>query len=139
MKCLVCGEEMHVSKHETITFTSKIVGDIKLRNVEMLVCRNKHTEDRRLLTAEQADYVSRQVRSLESKKISKLPISEFVDAAEAANILGTTKRSMANLIRARSNLFVIYKVGSHTLLYRKSVIEYKATGDGRVLIVRRSL
>jgi hypothetical protein len=118
-------------------FNSRVVGAIKLKHLEMLVCANKHTEnDSKFLTPNAAAYVAGKIRSIETEKISKLPISEFVDTAEAAEILGTTGRNMAVLVRTRHNLFVTYRVGSRTLLYRKSILEYKATGDGCVLICK---
>lgn len=133
MRCSICNGKI-IKKNETVTFHSKTIGEVFIPNIRhkaCLTCRDI------LISPTESKKIIAYVKEKEQFAVGKLPISDFVSLNDAAEILGVTKQAFSKNPRIRAGLIYSVSIGGRRYYNRKSVEQFKETGNGRYLIPRR--
>lgn len=133
MKCAICNRDL-VTRVDAIEFSSQTLGVICVPEVRHKICESCGDI---LISSEESRKVIDHVKSREQRAIGRLPVSEFISLNEAAEILEITKQAFSKNQRIRNGFIYSVKIGDRTYYNRRSVEQFKETGNGRYLIPGR--
>lgn len=127
MNCLECGGT-YQEKTGLLEVVDSYVGTISIKGVPYYECDKC---DDLLYTEE----MSRAIEAERTKRIhellSQFPIGGFISAAETASMLGISRQALYKNRRINHGFIYQIKFCGATVYLRKSVLQYKKTGDGR--------
>lgn len=130
MKCHECG-----SNYKTIQtnfrIKSKIVGNVIVPKVELEECKKCGDQ---LLDNAASLKVAEYIKAKEAEAIGRQPISEFIDAQKVTEILGISKQALSKNPRIQRGFILTRKLGNYNFYLKESVLKYKESGDGRILL-----
>lgn len=130
MKCHSCKCEYEQRKG-TLRLADDHVGSLEVYNVTYFECGDCGDYLFPLETAKKIG--DERDRKLEEILRSR-PISEFVSAAEAGAILGISRQALHKHRRISRGFIYQLPFGEKTVYLKKSVLQFKKTGDGRFLL-----
>jgi hypothetical protein len=84
-----------------------------------------------LFPKETAAIIAQKEEIIRNNLIRKLPVSEFVVATEAAEILGVTRQAFHKHQKIKKGFIYSTIIGGKRLYNKKSVLLFKENGDGR--------
>lgn len=130
MNCDLCGGKT-IKIVGSLPFKSKAIGNINVPGVSYSKCASCHDI---LVDFDQSIKMSNYFKEQEKKAIESIPISEFVSLNEAADILEISKQAFSKNPRVKRGFVYSAVVGGRQVFYRKSIEQFKRSGDGRILI-----
>lgn len=130
MSCEICGGKL-VLMVGFYPFSSKVVGQISVPNVKYTKCQNCHDI---LIDFDQSVIMTEYIKEQERKAITSIPIRDFISLNQAADLLGVTKQAFSKNERIKRGFVYSVETDGRVLYYRKSVEEFKKSGDGRVRV-----
>ncbi len=135
MRCSICNG-LIFPKTDSISFKSKTIGEVLVPNIKHKACSLCREV---LISPSESKKIFNYVKEKERNAIGRLPISDFVSLNMAAKILGVSKQAFSKNPRIKAGLIYSVSVGGRKLYNRKSVQQFKETGNGRFLLRRREL
>ncbi len=84
-----------------------------------------------LYTIELARAIDAARKAREQELLKQMPIGDFLSAAETASLLGISRQALNKHRRIRRGFIYHTTIGGFTVYLKKSVIQFKETGDGR--------
>lgn len=130
MKCAVCNIELYAKTGE-FEFKSRSLGKVLVPNITYFEC---DACGDKILSPKESDKLIDYVEKEENKAISKLPVSDFISANEAARILGITKQAFSKHPKIKRGLIYSVKIDDRKLYNRKSVEIFKEKGNGKYFL-----
>ncbi|MBT4288436.1 MAG: YgiT-type zinc finger protein [Deltaproteobacteria bacterium] len=130
MKCHECGGNYKTTQ-TNFRIKSKTVGNITVPNIKLEECKKCGNQ---LLDDVASLKVSEHVRSKETEALGRQPISDFIDAQETVKILEITKQALSKNPRIQRRFILARKLGKYNFYLKDSVLKYKESGDGRILL-----
>lgn len=128
--CEKCDNKLKEGR-EFVPFESKVLGKILVPGVHHYKCSKCGSS---LISYEGAGTLLKYVSEKELEAIRSLPIGDFVSLNEAADILEISKQAFNKNTRIKRGFIYSTIVGGRRVYYKKSVEEFKRTGnkDGRI-------
>lgn len=127
MQCLVCGGS-YVESSERYIYKDPVVGDISVDGLKFYRCDKCGDV---LFTPEILDVIEKQVKERKEQLIGSLPIRDFVTTTETAKLLGVSRQALNKNQRIKKGFIHQTTFGENVAYVRKSVIQFRRTGDGR--------
>ncbi len=127
MKCHECGGT-YIEKAGDLEIDDKYVGPLTIGAVDYLRCNRCREYLFSLKAATQIEEARE--RALDQMMQSK-PISAFISAAAAADLLGMSRQALHKHRRIRRGFIFKTQFGDKTVYLRESVLLFKANSDGR--------
>ena len=134
MKCLKCNRDLK-ENFGGFAFASKELGKIRVPDIYWLQCLGCGDT---FLSAGEGQKITDYIRAEIIAKIGKLPIGSFVTANEASSILGMSKQAFSKHRRIKRGFIHSYDFDGKKYYYKDSVLAFKESGDGRVLLDARN-
>ena len=131
MKCAMCNSNL-VPVRETVKFTSRTVGTVKVPDISYFRCGECGDE---LYPQEAASEIHNFVKKKEEAAINDLPVRGFVSANEAAMMLNITKQAFSKNPKIRNGFIYSVSIGDRKYYHTKSIKMYHETGDGRFNVI----
>lgn len=133
MRCSECNGE-YVESIGNIDLESSIIGKYTLTDSKHYKCSSCNSI---LLPAQTWILADEQEQKAIKEHLENMPISNFISAAETAVILGITKQALHKHRRINNGFIFSIQHGGRIEFLRKSVEQFKSTGDGRFLLRER--
>ena len=130
MNCALCNGNI-VKKNSFLLFKSKTLGDVTIPSIDFEEC--EFCRDI-LLSPESSKKALSYVRQKEQDAINKMPIDDFITAAEAVDILGITKQAFSKNPKIKRGLIYSVKKGRSKFFLKKSVKLFKEKNNGKFLL-----
>ncbi len=127
MRCLNCGGRFG-NQRGSLKIDNKIIGPFSVNDVEYDKC---YDCGRLCYPAETAKIIEEKREKIRLARIGKLPVSEFISAIEAANILGISKQAFNKHRRVKRGFIYSFESNGRRIYHKKSVELFKETEDGR--------
>jgi hypothetical protein len=127
MRCYKCGGT-YIEKSDLYEFVDPYVGPISVQGVPYFRCEKC---DDTLFTVEMAQALEDARNNRRQELLNQIPISDFLSASETASLLGISRQALHKNRRIRRGFIHQITFGGATVYLRKSVIQFKKTGDGR--------
>jgi len=127
MNCLECGGT-YTEKSGIYELADPYVGKIIIKGVPYYQCDK--CEDI-LYSEEMAQAIDSERNKRIHEILSRFPISDFINAAETASILGISRQALHKNRRINHGFIYQTKFGELAVYLKQSVQQYKKTGDGR--------
>ncbi len=125
--CLNCGGS-YAPKHGDLRLYDKSIGWYKVKDVDFDCCNQC---GRKLFTATTCEAIEKERDSVLEDAISHEAVGDFVTSAEVCVILGITRQALSKHRRIHRGFIYAIEVGDIKLYHRKSVEQFKNSGDGR--------
>ena len=127
MDCFKCGGT-YTEKSGMYLLPDPYVGKIIAQGVSYYQCDN--CEDT-LYSEEMAQAIESERNTRIQEILSQFPIRDFINAADTASVLGISRQALHKNSRIKHGFIYQTKFGVSTLYLKKSVQQYRKTGDGR--------
>lgn len=134
MKCGDCGTEM-VFRRGEIDIDNVSLGSFQLHDVEFWECPACNDQ---ILPAETWTAADQEEGRLIKERISQLPVGDFISAAETAQILDVTRQGLHKNKRIGRGFVYSTMIDGKKFYHKKSVEQFKQTGDGRFALSNRT-
>ncbi|MFZ7134116.1 MAG: hypothetical protein ACOWWR_17365 [Eubacteriales bacterium] len=127
MNCCECSG-MYKKKTGLIRITDPYIGVITITGIPYYQC----DKCKNLLYTEQMSLVidSKRAKRIE-ERLSEYPIKEYLGAAETASLLGISRQALHKNQRINHGFIYQIRFDGRKYYLKRSVIQYKNTGDGR--------
>lgn len=127
MKCYECGGS-YIESSSQFSYKDEVVGEVHVHGFKYYRCAKCGDV---LFSPEMLDAIEIAVNERKHQLISNLPIQDFITTAETARLLGISRQAL-NKNRRIKNGFIHYtNFGDSVVYVKKSVIQFRRTGDGR--------
>ena len=127
MTCLNCGGS-YISTHGDLRLFDKSIGFYRVRDVDYSHC-NKC--GRKLYTSTTCTAIEQARDSVLEDAIRHEAVSNFITSTEVCMILDITRQALSKHRRIRRGFIYTIELGGIKLYHRKSVEQFKDSGDGR--------
>jgi hypothetical protein len=127
MRCYKCGGT-YIEKSDLYEFVDPYVGPISVQGIPYFKCSQC---DDVLFTVEMAQALEEARNNRKQEILNQFPISDFLSASETASLLGISRQALHKSRRIRHGFIHQTTFGGATVYLKKSVIQFKKTGDGR--------
>jgi len=132
MKCVYCDRQM-TTKLKNYPYETKELGMITIPDVEFYACTRRNCNNE-LLSEKEAMRVDSIIDEKIREAVNNLPIGQFIDLNETAEILGKTKQAISKSKRIKRGFIYSVEISKKKLYYKPSVEAFGKDGDGRILI-----
>jgi len=133
MNCYECGGT-YQEKTGTLQITDPYVGLVSVRGVLYYQCDKCND---RLYTEEMSQAIEAKITKRTHKILNQYPISEYIGATETASLLGVSRQALHKNRRISHGFIYQIKFNGNTVYLKRSVLQYKDTGDGRFSLCPR--
>jgi hypothetical protein len=127
MRCYQCGGT-YIETSDRYEIVDPYVGPIAVQGVTYFKCDKCGDV---LLTAEMSQALEEARNNRRQGLLNQLPIGDFISASETASFLDISRQALHKNRRIRHGFIHQTTFGGVTVYLRKSVIQFKRTGDGR--------
>ncbi len=127
MRCLDCGIEA-IERTGDINLNIKTIGDFTVSNVTYLECPECGEQ---FFSPETLDVIEKKEREIKEYLIGQYPISDFIGADAAAEILGVTRQALNKNKRIKRGFIYSRRFDGKIAYLKKSVELFNEIGDGR--------
>lgn len=127
MKCYECGGT-YQEKTGTLQINDPYVGLVSVRGVLYYQCDKC---DDRLYTEEMSQAIETKITKRTHEILNQYPISGYVGATETASLLGISRQALHKNRRISHGFIYQIKFNGNTVYLKRSVLQYRDTGDGR--------
>lgn len=127
MKCYKCGGS-YEAKQGLLPISDEYVGVFSVKGVHYYECSRCNEL---LFPLETTQVIEKRRNQIKDELIRRQPIDDFVNAAEAAALLGISRQALHKHRRIRHGFIYQIKHGGNTMYLKRSVICFKNNGDGR--------
>ncbi len=125
-RCIECGQEMTLVRKQLV-MSFRFLGLVTVPDSESFECSCGES----YLPPDTAARVDQATVAKRRQLIGDLPLSAFVESAEAEHILGVSKQALHKNRRVRKGLVYSTEMAGRRLYVRRSVELFARTGDGR--------
>jgi len=128
MHCALCNGNTtkQTGEHQ---FKSKILGQILVPHITFERCSECNNKT---FSSEDSAALMAYVQKKERDAIEKLPVSGWISATDAANVLGVSKQAFSKNPKIKRGFIYSIKIGDRKFYYKKSVQRFMETNDGRL-------
>ncbi len=130
MICIDCNKELR-ERRGTVSLEYKEIGKFDVHDIQYLECPKCN---KKLFGPEAGRKIDKTSNSIRDELISNYEIKEFVSLAEACKILDVTRQVFDKNKRIRRGFIYSWKLNGKRYFLKKSVLQFKDTGDGRFLL-----
>jgi hypothetical protein len=127
MKCYDCGE-LYNEISGSLPLHDDFIGDYIVQDVHYYHCGKC---GKILFPTDTILKIESIENDSKAKLINKIPVSEFVFANDAADMLGITKQAFNKNHRIKNGFIYSITIGNKKLYNKKSIQLFKQNGDGR--------
>lgn len=132
MICNECGGNYREST-DPLELNDRFVGKFKIKDVSYRICEECGGILYPPETVRKID-VMRKERT--QQLIRDFPLNSFISSHETTELLGISKQALSKNRRISKGFIYRTVIGNITLYLKRSVIQYKVTGDGRFPLFR---
>ncbi|MDR2213353.1 MAG: hypothetical protein LBE21_06990 [Pseudomonadales bacterium] len=128
MKCQDCGQTLRKAEGDYLAETKEL-GSVRVPKIRWLqcpLCKGRY------LPAGEITKVNNYIKVTVAQYLAACPISQFVSATKAGEILGVTKQAFSKNQRIKHGFIYAYPMDGKQYYLKESVQKFKETGDGRV-------
>ena len=136
MQCDKCGKGIYRERTDKLICSEPFIGDITVYNVTYSVCDNCKAF---LLPIETCSILDKERDKIFTDWLLHQPIHQFLSLKQTAEILNVTPQFLSRNKKIKSGLIFQAKKGKYTYYLKKSVKQYKKTGDGRFNLPKEEL
>jgi hypothetical protein len=133
MRCVNCAGQF-ITRRGYLNITNKILGNFIIENTEWDECEGC---GEKLYSPITLNAIEKTERERKNQLLLGMPLKNFILATEVGNILGCTRQAIHKHRRIRRGFIHFVKHNGKLHYLRESVELYKATGDGRLPLVRK--
>lgn len=130
MRCYECGS-VYVDTTGDLKMSDDVIGDYFLRGVKYKKCQQC---GKILLPNETWEVADNEYERVKEELIGKLPISEFIFAADAYSILNITRQAFHQNRRIRNGFIHSISKNGRKMYHKKSVELFCQNNDGRFVL-----
>lgn len=127
MKCYDCGDT-YKEHNGTLGLYNKIIGSYNVYDANYYKCESCGKILYPQETVLKIESVENETRN---KLINQLPITEFILASNAAELLEISKQAFNKHRRIKKGFIYSVSLGGKKFYNKKSILLFKKTGDGR--------
>ena len=127
MKCYECGKECSLS-HGNLSMHDEYIGGYIVNDVDYSKCSKCHEHF----------FPSKTLRRIDKCRESALkelifshPLSDFIEQSDAWKALGVSRQAFHKNVRIKNGFIYNVQLGKSRYYLKKSVEQFKQTGDGR--------
>lgn len=131
MRCLGCGKEMLFVSGGTLSFEDESIGNFSVSGIDFHKCGCGET----ILKNESIDLIEAEEDRILKNLIGQLPISEFVNATSAADLMGISRQRIHQHRKIKNGFVYSIKLGKHTMYHKGSIERFVENGDGRFPLI----
>jgi hypothetical protein len=127
MRCYKC-DGTYLEKSDLFEIVDPYVGPISVQGIPYFKCNQC---DDVLFTAEMAQALEEARNKRKQELLNQFPIGDFISASETASLLDISRQALHKNRRIRRGFIHQTTFGGAIVYLKKSVIQFKKTGDGR--------
>lgn len=132
MICSECGGNYRKSA-DPLELNDKYIGKLAIKGISYLICEGCGGILYPPETTRKIDFLKKE-RTQEL--IRDFSLSSFISSSETTELLGVSKQALSKNRRISRGFIYRTVIGNITLYLKRSVIQYKMTGDGRFPLFR---